>query len=540
MLILLLGLTCNALSFQYKSNVAKGFFVPYSSNYGSFWRTISFPSLKTVALSQELDYGNPKYLESKKKLQKLDKEFLSVAFPAFLGLVADPLASIVDAIYVGRLGPASQAGMGIAISAQYSVAKLYNDPLIKTSTSLVAGKSDDELSASVSTAILTAIIIGTMQFFVYLFFSDALMNVMGVALNSDMRKPAIDYLRWRAAGVPAATVLLVSNGIFRGRGDTKTPLFCTILATTINIILDPILIFTCGMGCAGAGAATSISQWIAVIPQIIFLHRSIPFKLFGSSGQGSGSQVFQTAAKSYAKAGSLVLLRTIAKIAAYSFTASAAAKLGSISMAAYSLTFNLGFATSQLCEAVSIAAQALLARDFPFNTTEKRISAGFIIRRSLQYGLFTSCTLTLATLLNQNNVLNQMTKSPAVRAAAAAVMPVVLWTQIFKSLAYSTNGVLLGGLDWVYSSTGMTAASLVLISLLLVLPNTLKNIWISLAAFMASQVIISSARFMSQRGPWKGIDFSGKVLHKVEVDDTNHNSNSNSNNSINDNSSTER
>ena len=91
---------------------------------------------------------------------RLDKEFIGVALPAFVALAADPLASIVDAMYVGRCGAIDQAGMGIAISAQYSVAKLYNDPLLKTSTSLVAGKSGDELSASVATAIVTAIIIG--------------------------------------------------------------------------------------------------------------------------------------------------------------------------------------------------------------------------------------------------------------------------------------------------------------------------------------------------------------------------------------------
>ena len=61
--------------------------------------------------------------------------------------------------------------MGIAISAQYSIAKLYNDPLIKTSTSLVAGKKDKELSASVSTAILTAIIIGVLQSLGFLTFN---------------------------------------------------------------------------------------------------------------------------------------------------------------------------------------------------------------------------------------------------------------------------------------------------------------------------------------------------------------------------------
>lgn len=72
---------------------------------------------------------------------ELDKEFVNIALPAFVALAADPLASLVDALYVGRLGAIEQAGMGIAISAQYSIAKLYNDPLLKTSTSLVAGKS---------------------------------------------------------------------------------------------------------------------------------------------------------------------------------------------------------------------------------------------------------------------------------------------------------------------------------------------------------------------------------------------------------------
>jgi putative MATE family efflux protein len=161
--------------------------------------------------------------------------------------------------------------MGIAISAQYSIAKLYNDPLIKTSTSLVAGKKGKALSASVSTAILTAIVIGVMQCLVFLLFSEQIISIMGVPLLSPMRSPALRYLKWRAAGTPAATVLLVSIGIFRGRGDTKTPLFCTALGNLINIVLDPILIFGCNMGCAGAGCATAISQWVTIFPLVPYI-----------------------------------------------------------------------------------------------------------------------------------------------------------------------------------------------------------------------------------------------------------------------------
>ena len=63
----------------------------------------------------------------------------------------------------------------------------------------------------------------------------------------------------------------------------------------------------------------------------------------------------------------LVGLRRPAPWVVLVVAAAAAARLGSVQMAAYSLTFNLGFATSQLCESVSIASQALLARDVPFD-----------------------------------------------------------------------------------------------------------------------------------------------------------------------------
>ena len=469
------------------------------------WKSTASSPPPTRRNLSEICVDSP--LEYNALRRSLDRQFLDVALPAFVSLAADPLASIVDAMYVGRLSPENQAGMGIAISAQYSVAKLYNDPLLKTSTSLVAGKSGEELSASVSTAILTAMVIGVLQSLLYIFAPGPIMTFMGVPGVSDMRSPAIAYLQWRALGVPAATVLIVTNGIFRGRGDTKTPLYCTLLGTITNVVLDPILIFSCGMGCAGAGAATAISQWVTAIPLIYLLEKSIPF----SQIRKKGGNVFKSAFQQYIKAGGLIMIRTIAKIAAYTVSASAAARLGTVPMAAYSLTFNLGFATSQLCEAVSIAAQALLARDMPLDSRQKKASAAHVIKRALQAGILVSSLLSLVTFYNQDNVLSQMTKSPEVRAAAAAVMPVVLFTQVWKGLAYSTGGILLGGLDWFHSSLGMQISAVLCIGLTLLLPQSLWNIWVALAVFMGTQVVLAFARFVSGKGQWAGLSlFSSK------------------------------
>jgi putative MATE family efflux protein len=440
---------------------------------------------KLTLCSTTLDSSVEDSKEVQKKLltNKLDKDIFAVALPAFVSLAADPLASLVDAIFVGRLGPVEQAAMGIAISAQFSIAKLYNDPLLKTSTSIVAGKTGDELEAAVATAVYTAIIIGAIQTIIFFFFSGGILNMMGVRSISEMRRPAMGYLKYRAFGIPAATMLLVTNSIFRGRGDTITPLYCTSLGTIVNIVLDPFFIFTCQMGCAGAGAATAISQWVTAIPLLYLLNRSVPIKLLGRD-----KTFFHNAFVAYFKAGVLIFLRTIAKISAYTVTSAAAARLGTIAMAAYSLTFNLGFATSQLCESISIAAQALLARDYPFDTNRKKESVSHVIRRSLLFGFLVSAALSIVTFYNQNGVLAQLTKSPDVFLAAKAVMPVVLMTQLVKGLAYSTGGIILGGLDWFWSSLGMQIAAVVCIGLVYILPPTLWNIWIALGAFMGTQV----------------------------------------------------
>lgn len=456
----------------------------------TFKRLARLQNTLSSSINPTNEEDSPKSFKSMRA--RLDREFIGVALPAFVALAADPLASIVDAMYVGRCGAIDQAGMGIAISAQYSVAKLYNDPLLKTSTSLVAGKTGDELSASVSTAIVTAILIGSLQSIGFLLFGGSILSVMGVPQTSEMRKPALSYLVWRAAGVPAATIGLVSNGIFRGRGDTKTPLYCTTAGNLVNIILDPILIFNCGMGCAGAGAATAISQWVSAIPLLYMLNKSIPFNIFGRE-----KGFFKSAISAYSKAGGLIFLRTVAKISAYTVTSAAAARLGTIPMAAYSLTFNLGFATSQLCESVSIAAQALIARDIPLDSPRKKAASAHIITRAIQAGILVSGGLAVATINNRDGVLGSMTTSPEVRAAAALVMPVVLVTQIFKGLSYSTGGILLGGLDWGFSTFGMCVASLVCIAVTRGLPPSLWNVWVALAAFMGTQVRVCEEHFQN-------------------------------------------
>ena len=219
--------------------------------------------------------------------------------------------------------------LGVAISAQYAVSKLYNDPLLRTSISLVASedgkssnsdkndekKSKDALSIAVSSALLLAATVGIIQLLLYFTFAGSILQGMGVGPTSSMHYSAFSYLRVRALGTPAATLWLVTNGVFRGLGDTSTPLKYALLFTGLNAVLDPFFIFTLKFGASGAAAGTSIAQYTALIPLLWSLSRKVDIDILGQWKE------LGTTLKEYLRAGSYVFLRTVGKVLAYSVCA---------------------------------------------------------------------------------------------------------------------------------------------------------------------------------------------------------------------------
>ncbi|EJK68760.1 hypothetical protein THAOC_10034 [Thalassiosira oceanica] len=454
----------------------------------------------------------------------LNREFATIALPAFFQLAAEPLAGLVDTAYLGRLGPSVLGGAGVAISAQYAVSKLYNDPLLRTSISLVAsqdgrsrqqgGEASDEskrksLSIAVSSALLLAFTVGAIQLLLYFTFAGQILRGMGVGPDSPMHHSAYSYLRVRALGTPAATLWLVTNGVFRGLGDTSTPLKYSILFTCLNAVLDPLFIFSLKFGASGAAAGTAIAQYTALCPLMISLHRKVGVDVFGQLKDLGGTL------KEYVKAGSYIFLRTIGKVLAYSVCARQAALLGSVAAAAYNLTFQLGFATTQLCESVAVAVQTLLARELARGEDEvdgkEKIMAARKVRHLINGSIFVGGLvaggLSFITHLKKDSVLRGLTTDLSIREASGSVFSAVLVTQVLKGLAYPCNGIVMGGLDWKFTMLAMWLANIVCVGMVQTWARagtvTLGKIWWALAAFMGTQVVTSILRFQSKTGVWR-------------------------------------
>ena len=459
----------------------------------------------------------------KTQKRKLTREFFSIGIPAFVQLAAEPLAGLVDTAYLGRLGPEVLGGAGVAISAQYAVSKLYNDPLLRTSISLVASedgksevngdsveKSKQSLSIAVSSALLLAFTVGAIQLLLYFTFAGKILQGMGVGPTSPMYHSAYSYLRVRALGTPAATLWLVTNGIFRGLGDTSTPLKYSLMFTALNAILDPFFIFTLKFGASGAAAGTALAQYTALIPLMYSLHRKVGVDILGQW------RLLGDTLKEYVSAGSYVLIRTVGKVLAYSVCARHAALLGSVAAAAYNLTFQLGFATTQICESVAVAVQTLLAREIAGGKLKESDDKKYLrakrvrhlINGSILVGGLVAGGLSTLTWFQKESVLKGLTTDASIREASRVIFPAVMVTQILKGLAYPVNGIIMGGLDWKFTMLAMWLANFICVGMIQFWARgggvvTLGNIWWALAAFMGTQVVTGALRFSSKTGIWR-------------------------------------
>lgn len=68
------------------------------------------------------------------------------------------------------------------------------------------------------------------------------------------------YLAVRAVGAPLNACLMVAQAACRGIGRPRLPLRATLIANGVNLVLDPLLIFSLHLGVAGAAWATVAGQ----------------------------------------------------------------------------------------------------------------------------------------------------------------------------------------------------------------------------------------------------------------------------------------
>jgi putative MATE family efflux protein len=203
--------------------------------------------------------------------------FLSV--PMVLEMLMESIFAVVDIYFVSKISAEAVATVGLTESVIVLVYAIGIGLGIGTSAIVsrrVGEKNTKDASKYAAQGIFITIITSVLISLVGIFYASDILRLMGA------EQSIIDnYSTYATIMITTnATILLlfVINGIFRSAGKPAISMQVLIIANTLNIILDPVLIFGFGpipaLGITGAAVATSIGRGIAVIIQFIILFRS--------------------------------------------------------------------------------------------------------------------------------------------------------------------------------------------------------------------------------------------------------------------------
>lgn len=127
----------------------------------------------------------------------------------------------------------------------------------------VGAKDEKGMAKAIGNSIVIFFFISIVAVFILLFSTDGILRILSTPTQSFAS--AKDYVTVCFLGIPFIVAYNVFCSIFRGLGDTKTPMIFVAIAGVINIGLDYLLIGSFHMGAMGAALATVISQAVSVI-----------------------------------------------------------------------------------------------------------------------------------------------------------------------------------------------------------------------------------------------------------------------------------
>lgn len=203
------------------------------------------------------------------------RRIIAQAVPLTLAQAVQLLYNIVDRIYIGHLpevGKTALTGLGITFPVIIIIAAFTQllgnggTPLF----SIARGRRDDREAEAILGNAFMLLATASVILFVFCYsFRRPILFAFGAGEESYFY--ADEYLRVYLFGTAFSMLVTGLNGYINAQGFPRVGMMTTILGAVINIILDPVFIFTLDMGVKGAALATVISQGISCVWVLKFL-----------------------------------------------------------------------------------------------------------------------------------------------------------------------------------------------------------------------------------------------------------------------------
>lgn len=203
------------------------------------------------------------------------KNLLFFSLPYLLSFFLQTLYGMADLLIIGQYG-------GVADTTAVSVGSQVMHMLTVMIVGLAMGATvnigqaiggRDNRRAALFTGNTVTLFMGLSSVLTLLLLILRNAIVFAVSTPADAAAGTVDYLTICFIGIPFITAYNIISAVFRGMGDSKSPMYFIAVACAANIALDYLFIGVLGMGPAGAALGTVLSQAISVIISLIVIKR---------------------------------------------------------------------------------------------------------------------------------------------------------------------------------------------------------------------------------------------------------------------------
>lgn len=187
-----------------------------------------------------------------------------LAVPTIISMMVTAIYNMADTFFVSQIGTSASGAVGVIASLMFMIQAvgftfgMGSGNYISRS---LGDQNGEEAGRAAATAFFTVFIIGILMMVLGLLFMKPLVYLLGA--TPTIAPYAMDYMRYILFAAPFMLCSFVMNNILRSQGIALYAMFGIAAGGILNMVLDPIFIFTFHMGISGAAVATMISQIIS-------------------------------------------------------------------------------------------------------------------------------------------------------------------------------------------------------------------------------------------------------------------------------------
>lgn len=203
------------------------------------------------------------------------KNVIIFSLPYLLSYFLQTLYGMVDLFIIGQFeGVASTTAVSIGSQVMHMITVMLVGLAMGTTVSIgqaIGSKDKKRVAEGIGNTVILFMGVALVLMTVLLLLTKPIVTVMSTPQEAVMG--TISYLTICFIGIPFITAYNIISAIFRGMGDSKSPMYFITIACAANIVLDYVFIGGLHLGPAGAALGTTCAQVISVMISLVMIIR---------------------------------------------------------------------------------------------------------------------------------------------------------------------------------------------------------------------------------------------------------------------------